>query len=85
MKTIGEITIWLNKGLMNTKGNLIRIVNTIVFPGVSVDGTESKRLKQEKANPAKIIPIITIIKLIESGIDRNNIPIIKGTEVKIIP
>jgi hypothetical protein len=59
MKVIGDNVIGINNGLMNINGNLIRIVKIIVFPGVSVDGTESIRLKHANANPAVTIPIIT--------------------------
>ena len=63
----------------------MRIVKTIVFPGVSLEGTESMRLKLEKANPARIIPIRRIMKLIERGIERTITPTIKGIEENVIP
>ena len=49
IKAIGDIVTGMNKGLMNIKGNLIRTVKTIVFPGVSVEGTERIRLKLANA------------------------------------
>jgi hypothetical protein len=70
---------------MNTIGNLIRIVKTIVLPGVSVEGTDNMRLKHANANPATIIPIRTIIRFTDSSADRKIIPNIKGSEEKIIP
>jgi len=85
MNTIGDNLIGTNKGLMKTNGNLTRIVNTIVFPGVSVEGTERIRLKHAKAKPAIIIPIIMKKTLIISSVYRKIIPIIKGIEEKIIP
>lgn len=85
MKIIGDTMISMNKGLMNIIGNFMRIVKTIVFPGVSVEGTESMRLKQENANPANIIPTIRRMKLIERGIDKNNIPKIRGMEENDAP
>jgi len=75
----------MNKGLMNIKGNLIRIVKTIVFPGVSVEGTDNIRLKHANANPAIIIPIIAINRFAERSIDKKIIPNIRGSEEKIIP
>jgi hypothetical protein len=85
MKTIGDKVIGINRGLMNTNGNLIRTVNIIVFPGVSVEGTESIRLKQAKAKPAINIPAIIRRILTVNSVDRKIIPIIKGIEEKIIP
>jgi hypothetical protein len=70
---------------MNTSGNLIRTVKTIVLPGVSVEGTDKMRLKHANANPATIIPIITINRFTESSIDRKIIPNIRGSEENIIP
>jgi hypothetical protein len=75
----------MNKGLMKINGNLMRIVNTIVFPGVSVEGTESIRLKHAKAKPAMIIPVMIKNKFIVNSVDKKIIPIIKGIEEKIIP
>ena len=66
IKAIGDIVTGMNKGLMNIKGNLIRTVKTIVFPGVSVEGTERIRLKLANAKPATIIPRITMMRFIES-------------------
>jgi len=85
MNAIGDKIMGINRGLMNINGNLIRIVKTIVFPGVSVEGTESIRLKQAKAKPAITIPAIIIIILIVSSVERKIIPIIRGIEEKIIP
>jgi hypothetical protein len=63
----------------------MRIVKTMVFPGVSVEGTDNIRLKHANANPAMIIPMITISKFTESSIDKKIIPKINGSEEKIIP
>jgi hypothetical protein len=85
MKAIGDKVIGINNGLMNINGNFIRIVKTIVFPGVSVEGTESIRLKHAKAKPATTIPVIIKTKFIVSSVERKIIPIIRGIEEKIIP
>ena len=66
IKAIGDIVTGINKGLMNIKGNLIRTVKIIVFPGVSVEGTERIRLKLANANPATTIPMMIMMRFIES-------------------
>jgi len=85
IKEIGDKLIGINKGLINTNGNLIRMVKTIVFPGVSVEGTESIRLKHAKDKPAMTIPVIMRIIFIEISVDKKIIPNIRGIEEKIIP
>jgi hypothetical protein len=85
IKAIGEEVIGMNRGLINTNGNLIRMVKTIVFPGVSVEGTESIRLKHANAKPAIIIPMMIMMRFIENSDDKNIIPKIRGIEEKIIP
>jgi len=85
MNAIGVKLIGMNMGLIKIRGNLIRMVKTIVFPGVSVEGTERIRLKQANAKHATIIPIMIIMRFIESCVDKNISPKIKGIEEKIIP
>jgi len=70
---------------MNTRGNFIRMVKTIVLPGVLDDGTESIKLKHENAKPATIIPTIISNKLKLSEITEKIDPSIKGIEEKSIP
>ena len=63
MNTFGVNIIGINSGLMNIKGNLIKIVRIIVEAGVSVGGTERIKLNDENENDANIIPGININKL----------------------
>jgi len=81
----GFIAIGINNGLMNIKGNLIRIVRIIVFAGVSVGGTERIKLKEENENADKIIPGIKIKRLMSLHSSRNIIPRIKGTVENMHP
>ena len=75
----------MNIGLMNTNGNFISTVNTIVFPGESIDGTDKIKLKQAKAKPATIIPRSTINILIVNSADKKIAPKIRGNEEKMSP
>ena len=82
---MGFNVIGMNKGLMNIKGNLIRIVKIIVEAGVSVGGTERIRLKEEKENAANKIPSIKIKRFIPFHSSKKMTPKSKGTIEKIQP
>jgi hypothetical protein len=91
---MGVITIGVNNGLINIKGNLINMVRIIVEAGVSVGGTERIRLKEENENAANNIPGIIMSKLRLFHNSKKAIPNIKGTvqnkhpkinELKIFP
>jgi hypothetical protein len=64
---------------------LIRIVKIIVEAGVSVGGTESIRLKEEKENAANNIPGIKIKRFIPFHSSKKIIPKSKGTVEKMQP
>ena len=85
MRAAGDELIDMKRGLMNTSGNLMRIVRTIVFPGVSVEGTERMRLKLANASPATIMPRATSIGFIIRTVDKNMIPRMSGTKEKSTP
>ena len=82
---MGFRVIGMNKGLMNIKGNLIRIVKIIVEAGVSVGGTERIRLKEEKENAANKIPGIKIKRFNPFHNSKKMTPKSKGTVEKIQP
>ena len=63
MNTFGVNAIGINNGLMNIRGNLIKIVRIIVEAGVSVGGAERIKLNEENENAANIVPGIKINKL----------------------
>jgi hypothetical protein len=76
----------MKRGLMNNIVNLRRRVKTIIFPGKSVGGEESIKLKLENTKAATIIAEIIINKPInERVIEKNKIPSINGMNEKINP
>ena len=70
---------------MNTSGNLIKTVKTIVLPGVLDEGTDNIKLKLEKAKPAIIIPKMISSKLILIDNPRKMAPKTRGMEENAIP
>lgn len=85
MYEIGVKTIDVNSGVIKMSGNLIKIVKTIVLPGVFDGGTDNNRLKLEKANPAIIIPKMISRTFILIDNPRKMAPNTRGMEEKAIP
>ena len=70
---------------MNISGNLIKIVKTIVLPGVFDDGTDNIKLKLEKARPAIIIPKMIRSTFILIDNPKKIAPNTKGIEENVTP
>jgi hypothetical protein len=85
IRAAGDELIGMKRGLMNTSGNLMRIVRTMVFPGVSVEGTERMRLKLANASPATIMPRAITNGFIVRIVDKNIAPNMSGTRLKSAP
>ena len=85
MIAFGVNIIGINNGLMNIRGNLIKIVKIIVEAGVSVGGTERIKLNEENENAANIIPDIKINKLRFFHSSKKIIPNNRGIMEKIKP
>ncbi len=85
INTFGVNVIGINNGLMNIKGNLIKIVRIIVEAGVSVGGAERIKLNEENENAAKTIPGIKINKLMLFHSSKNTMPNKRGTMENIHP
>ena len=77
--------IGIKSGLMNKIVNLRIRVKIIIFPGLSVGGAESIRLKLENTKFAIIIAKIIINRSNEIAIEKNSIPNISGIHEKISP
>ena len=85
MIAFGVNSIGINNGLMNIRGNLIKIVKIIVEAGVSVGGAERIKLNEENENAAKTIPGIKINKLKLFHSSKNTKPNNRGTMENIQP
>jgi hypothetical protein len=81
----GAISTGTNNALKKTKGNLIERVKIIIFPGLSVGGTDKIMLKHAKEKAPIIIPAIITNRFKEPHNEKKIKPNNKGGKAKIVP